>query len=84
MLQRGEQRVEFFQMGAVLGFELVDLGDAGCKGKLNGQRRNQHTGLAQLLDVQGWLRHYTRLGLEVRLCFRLLQIFRNEDAIRLP
>ena len=50
MLQRGEQRVELGQMGAVLGFELVDLGDAGGEGKLE-IRGGRTEGLASCLDV---------------------------------
>ena len=41
MLERGEQRVELGKMGAVVGFELVDLGDAGGKDALNSERRNR-------------------------------------------
>ncbi len=37
MLQRGEQSVEPREMGAVMGFELVDLGDAGGEGALEGE-----------------------------------------------
>ena len=38
MLQRSKQGVELGEVGAVLGFELVDLGDAGGKFVLHLQR----------------------------------------------
>lgn len=39
MLKRCEQRVELGEMGAVLGLEFVDLGDAGGEGALGRQIR---------------------------------------------
>ena len=46
MLQRGEQRVEFFQMGAVPGFELIDLGNSGGEGGLQVKGRTNEGQLA--------------------------------------
>jgi len=55
MLQRGEQGVELGEVGAVLGFELVDLGDAGGEGALEIERRNRNIQICQL--GRGKLRH---------------------------
>jgi hypothetical protein len=46
MLQRSEQRIELCKMGTMVGFELLDLGNAGGKNPLNRERRNWQTGLA--------------------------------------
>lgn len=42
MLQRGEQRVELGEVGAMEGFELVDLGDASGELSLTGNRRQYY------------------------------------------
>ena len=49
MLERGEQRVELGEMGAVVGFELVDLGDAGGEGALKIERRDMN---GQFVEAQ--------------------------------
>ena len=51
MLQRGEQGVELGEMGAVLGFELVDFGDARGKGALKIERRDWNCNTAKLLSI---------------------------------
>ncbi len=39
MLERGEQCLQLGKMGAVLSFELIDLGDAGSEGVLESEGR---------------------------------------------
>ena len=41
MLKRGEQGVELGEVGAVVKFEFVDLGNAGSEGVLERKRRNR-------------------------------------------
>ena len=51
MLERGEQRVELGKMGAVVGFELVDLGDAGGEGALEIERWSRNRQLISMIKL---------------------------------
>ena len=68
MLERGEQRVELGKMGAVVGFELVDLGDAGGEGALEIERRKR-TAIRTTRSSSDLLTPaMTRLDLNAELC----------------
>lgn len=70
MLERGEQRVELGEVGAVLRFELVDFGHAGGEVLLQIQRRQwkynvHHTSKAKIA-IDNAFRQSLRLPIAIR------------------